>query len=264
MIEFIQGSKISECLECMIESAKEYLWLISPYIKLSGRIKDRLKLLKQRDSVAISIVYGKNEQEKFKSLSDLDFNFLKEFPNIKIYYSQNLHAKFYSNEDYGILCSMNLHQASQNENIEAGFKITRKDIISSVIASTLNSDPADDANTFFREVIYNSNLEFERTPEYKTNIFGLFPEYIGSKTGINITITPENSVDDIANTKRHKKQGFCIRTGAPIPFNMARPYCMEAYKSWSVYGNVNYPEKYCHLTGRPSNGKTSMKHPVMF
>ena len=57
--------------------------------------------------------------------------------------------------------------------------------------------------------------------------------------------------------------GYCIRTGETIPFNPERPYSYQAYKTWAQFGNEDYPERYCHRTGRPSQGNTSMRHPIL-
>jgi len=57
--------------------------------------------------------------------------------------------------------------------------------------------------------------------------------------------------------------GFCIRTGTPIPFNIEKPLCKEAYKKWNEYGNPEHPEKFCHFSGEVSNGETSVKQPIM-
>lgn len=57
--------------------------------------------------------------------------------------------------------------------------------------------------------------------------------------------------------------GYCIRTGEPIPFNPERPFSYAAYKSWASFGNEDYPERYCHKTGQPSLGRTSMRQPIL-
>lgn len=57
--------------------------------------------------------------------------------------------------------------------------------------------------------------------------------------------------------------GYCIRTGVKIPFNLHRPYCDAAYKSWVQFRNCKYPEKFCHKTGKESNGRTSMQNPIL-
>jgi hypothetical protein len=64
-----------------------------------------------------------------------------------------------------------------------------------------------------------------------------------------------------AETTSH--QGYCIRTGEPIPFNPERPFSYSAYKSWASFGNDDYPERYCHKTGELSQGRTSMRNPIL-
>jgi hypothetical protein len=57
--------------------------------------------------------------------------------------------------------------------------------------------------------------------------------------------------------------GYCIRTGVKIPFNVRKPFSESAYKSWVQHKNLNYPEKFCHRTGKESKGRTSMKDPIL-
>lgn len=274
MIQFIKGSELSQSLEEMIENADKFLWLISPYIKLSGRIKDVLKPLKRKDAVQITIVYGKNETDKSKSLSRDDFDFLKEFPYIKICYEKNLHAKYYASEDFSLLCSMNLHEFSQNTNIEAGVRLTPKDIITGVISSTLtNSEPEINAQKYFTDIIENSEIEFYKKSEYKKNLLGLSSSYIGStvlidKTenkGTNSNYNKPSSTESYNNPNSFStpSKGFCIRTGVPIPFNLEKPLSYDAFKTWSQFKNPDYPEKFCHATGKESYGKTTVRNPVL-
>ncbi len=62
---------------------------------------------------------------------------------------------------------------------------------------------------------------------------------------------------------RNAEIGYCIRTGEEIAFNPQRPFCYKAYKSWAKFENYDFPEKYCHKTGKPSNGETSMANPEL-
>ena len=63
--------------------------------------------------------------------------------------------------------------------------------------------------------------------------------------------------------KPNSDLGYCIRTGNRIPFDPSRPFSYEAYQSWVIFENWDYPEKYCHKTGKFSNGKTSMANPIL-
>ncbi|WP_052461068.1 UvrD-helicase domain-containing protein [Psychroserpens mesophilus] len=64
-------------------------------------------------------------------------------------------------------------------------------------------------------------------------------------------------------SKSEKIIGYCIRTGEEIPFNPDRPMSYNAYRTWALFENPDYPESYCHKTGKPSNGKTSLSHPIL-
>ena len=58
--------------------------------------------------------------------------------------------------------------------------------------------------------------------------------------------------------------GFCIRTGLKIDFNPNQPYSKESYYIWvREGGDRNKKEKYCHRTGKLSNGLTTINDPIM-
>ncbi|MBN8693010.1 MAG: hypothetical protein J0L69_07415 [Bacteroidetes bacterium] len=94
--------------------------------------------------------------------------------------------------------------------------------------------------------------KFKGNQNIKDNLSEHFSKSTNSKTPINKSV--ENPTSNF---------GYCIRTGERIPFNPSKPYSDKAYKSWSQYKNSNYKEKYCHKTGKESNGKTSMANPIL-
>jgi hypothetical protein len=57
--------------------------------------------------------------------------------------------------------------------------------------------------------------------------------------------------------------GYCIRTGAEIPFNIKKPLSDEAYKIWNQFSDKDYPEKFCHFSGAASNGETTFNRPIL-
>jgi hypothetical protein len=74
----------------------------------------------------------------------------------------------------------------------------------------------------------------------------------------------ENKTNNTKQTNNKSKQmGYCIRTGVEIPFNIEKPFSYEAFKKWIKFGDPNYPEKFCHFSGEPSNGETSANKPIM-
>ena len=91
MAEFLTTTGISYRLEEIIKTANERLVIISPFIRVTLRIKD---LLEDRDRLKIDIrvVYGKNE------LHPEENNWLESMTSIRTSFCKNLHAKCYLNE----------------------------------------------------------------------------------------------------------------------------------------------------------------------
>ena len=72
-----------------------------------------------------------------------------------------------------------------------------------------------------------------------------------------------SSADIQSTPKVNKQNGFCIRTGVEIPFDVKKPLSAGAYKEWVKFGNKNYPEKFCHFSGELSNGENNFKKPIL-
>ena len=73
----------------------------------------------------------------------------------------------------------------------------------------------------------------------------------------------QTAIKSEVKKSNHKPTGYCIRTGVEIPFNIEKSLSYDAYKSWNKRGDREYPEKYCHFSGEPSNGETSVERPIM-
>lgn len=282
MAKFIHGSELSVCIEKMIANADQFLYLISPYIKLHDRIRDELKRKKSDDKLQIVVVFGKNEENKSKSLSEEDLSFLKEFPNVKICYEKNLHAKYYASEDSSLITSMNLHQFSQNANIEVGVQMFPKSIVGALadVIKPSGNDCDGESIEYFEGVIKNSEILFQKIPQYETGF--LSKTYIASKVEVdrlddffnspksNYKNTRPNSFNQYQNSHQYGsidraqyKTGYCIRTGVQIPFNPEKPLSAEAFRNWNRYADPNYPERFCHFSGEPSKGETCVSKPIM-
>ncbi|EJX9820591.1 phospholipase D family protein, partial [Salmonella bongori] len=106
MIEILNTTGINYNLEQIIVKAETRLIIISPYLKLSARIKELIED-KDRLKVDIRIIYGKSE------LNPKDHNWLVSLPYVRLSFCQNLHAKLYANEKTCLICSLNLYDFSQ-------------------------------------------------------------------------------------------------------------------------------------------------------
>src|SRR3546814_1438609 len=97
MAKFINTSATNYFLEELIKDAKDRLILISPYLKINDRVK-KLLADKNRLKIDVRMVYGKSEQ------NPLEISWLREQLYIRTSFCNNLHAKFYRNEQ---LCNVN-------------------------------------------------------------------------------------------------------------------------------------------------------------
>ncbi|WP_298420039.1 phospholipase D family protein [uncultured Kordia sp.] len=296
MSNFLTGKKLEDKLTDIIWNAKKYVIIISPYIKLDNHVKSIFEKIKTGHEVKIHLIFGKNENSKYDSFNKNDFDYFKEFKNISILYLKDLHAKHYCNEREGLITSLNLYDYSLVNNIEYGvyFSKTVLNPIDKLFEET---------ERFTNELIFEkSEVVFLKRPRYKKKMFGLTKSYLDSSTIFDISDSFfrgekydskslcefENEhitdIDKVFNKKpqrqdrseqkkstasryqrKEKKQfhGFCIRTGEQIPFNPERPFSYNAYKTWSQFENYDYGENYCHKTGKRSNGKTSMRNPIL-
>jgi len=120
MADFLTTSGISYQIEELIRSSKGELILVTPYLKLSQILFERLKDADKR-GVTITLIYGKQElkQDQIDNLNSLE--------NLELYYLENLHAKCYVNENFVILSSMNLYDFSEKNNREMGVLIKKSE-----------------------------------------------------------------------------------------------------------------------------------------
>ena len=268
MAKFLQGSALNAALEKIIKEAELSLMLISPYIKLHSRIKDQLKLKLDNPRLKIIIVYGKSE-DNVNKLTEDDLAFLKKLPNIEIRYEKNLHAKYYANENDGLITSMNLYDFSQNNNIEAGVLTKAPNVVLGTLTALVKQEDDVDfeAYQYFLNVVKNSELLYHNEPVVEKALLGLKTKY--SESIVQLDMIDAYHVHAIKTIKSCKveenteQMGYCIRTGDKIPFNVAKPYSEKAFNSWVKWKNEKYAEKYCHFSGESSNGETCFVSPVL-
>lgn len=263
MAKFVKANQLNAEIESLFEEANTELIIVSPFIKLHDRIKEALKPKINDHGLMVSVVYGKNEADKKKSLREEDFLFFSQFANVQIFYEPRLHAKYYANEDKGILSSMNLYDFSQNNNIEFGV-VSEYKLLS---ANTIEVD----SREYFNKVIDGAQLEFSKDPQYDKNLIGIKRYTHSEVTTDKLSelfsgVSPQHSKkkSDKTKTKEEAKdEGYCIRTGERIPFDVKMPYSKKAHQSWNYFKNADFEEKYCHFSGEPSDGKTSMNKPIL-
>lgn len=228
MAEFLTAKGISLNLEKIIENTEKFIMIVSPYVQIEERIKKQLSI-KANKGIEITFIFRKDENNNIK---DLDWLKSKKINLISI---NNLHSKAFMNENDCIIGSMNLYQHSEQNNYEMGILIN-KDNDSNLYKSCQ------------KEIEKYLDIFNEDNKITVTDVIGFF-----TKKTKEIT----------KNIIEKPNIGYCIRTGEQIQFNPERPLSYEAYKSWAKYEDMNYPEKYCHLTGQKSYGKTCFAKPIL-
>lgn len=284
MNKFITGKELEDAIYNIIWETESQLVIVSPFIKLDGYFKELFNKHENNPKIHLVLVFGKNEKAVQKSMSKADFDYFKKFLNVSIIYVPNLHAKYYGNEHQGVITSINLYDYSFKNNIEFGV-YSQQSILDRFKTSTDN-----DAWNECIEIAHNGEVVFIKRPVFETKkmIINLGKNYVKSdvlfdstdkfyeftknkksenkklkdfpeelKLGSKPNIRPEREVT------QEIEHGFCIRSGRKIKFNPKQPMSKGSWRIWNEYGNIDFPEKYCHKTGKASNGKTSMRKPIM-
>jgi phosphatidylserine/phosphatidylglycerophosphate/cardiolipin synthase-like enzyme len=113
MAEFLTTHGTAFQIENVIAGAKTRLTLVSPFLKLSKTLTERLQDAARR-GVKITIVFGKEELGREQELT------LTRLADASFYFLSNLHAKCYFNEDRMVITSMNMYEFSEKNNREMG------------------------------------------------------------------------------------------------------------------------------------------------
>ena len=232
MAKFINTRKAVSEIEDLIKNAGERLILISPYLKLSKDFRELLSYRNSKDKIT-TVIFGKQElnPDEMKFLQGLRFIILK--------YNESLHAKCYVNDDKMIITSLNLYEFSMANNKEMGVIIDK-------------NDPAD--IQLFQEAFKEVDYINETSEKFEIN---------SSKVAFRVQKSVPKSGSNSYSQNSDLPSGYCIRSGVEIPFNLDKPLSREAFGIWSEFGNPDFAENYCHFSGEPSNGATSVRRPIL-
>ena len=158
METFIKPVDLLSELCSIATNAEKELIIVCPYVMLHHHFKRSLKPLLKNNSVKITFLYGKFSQTDHYQLTDIDLEFLQSFPNIKIFYHERLHAKFYANEKTALVTTLNLNHSSPNNNLEYGIKL-----------NDASYSVAKEIRAFISDIVEDSTLIFEKIPENQTS-----------------------------------------------------------------------------------------------
>lgn len=118
MAKFLTTVGNSFYIEQIILNAEKDITIVTPFLKLSQTLIDRINDAERAD-INITFIYGKSE------LIASQRAFLYSLKNLRIYFYSNLHAKCYHNERQMVISSMNLYEFSERNNREMGVLIEK-------------------------------------------------------------------------------------------------------------------------------------------
>jgi len=250
MAKFINTRKAVSEIEDLIRTAGERLILVSPYLKLSKDFRQLLEYRNSKEKIT-TVVFGKQE------LKPEELHFLQGLRFIVLKFNEDLHAKCYVNDDKMIITSLNLYQFSMANNREMGVLIDRNDpadaqLFADALAEVdFIKETSQPFDFVAPKVEAATPKPAERTQPPAPKTAEKAPKATAEKPG------------KAKESSSAKAIGYCIRTGVEIPFNIEKPLSYDAYKRWNQYGDPDYPEKFCHFSGEPSNGETSVSRPIL-
>ena len=161
MSKFLTGEELFKSVYDIIWDAENTLLIVSPYIKLDDYFKQLFDHHLHNHQLHLILVFGKNEMNVKKSMSEMDFGYFKQFPNVSIVYVPNLHAKYYGNEKKGVITSINLYDYSFKNNIEFGVFSEQS------IFNRFSSSADNDAWNECMELAEDNETIFIKRPVYK-------------------------------------------------------------------------------------------------
>jgi phosphatidylserine/phosphatidylglycerophosphate/cardiolipin synthase-like enzyme len=234
MVEFLDTNGISSEISKMISESKEKLYLVSPYLQMSDKIKILIQQAENESpNLDIKVLYRYNKDSEHND-KDIEF-LLKKVDNSNVYSLNNLHAKCYLNENTALITSMNLYRHSQENNWEMGIKIEK------------SSDPI-----IYEDINRHVSLLFNAGKRYEKKL-------INFNSVINHASYFGNKLKKVSK-KVMSDSCYCIRCGKNIDYDKDKPLCSNCFKSWSRYMDKSYHEKYCHYCGKVN--KTSFSKPL--
>lgn len=266
-MEVLSGTEISREVLLLIEGAREYLVLVSPYFDPWDRLATEIKRAKTRPGLKVRLLLRGGEDRDKQEAKARDL----QAYGVDVAYLNRLHAKVYISDSQAIVTSMNLLKSSAIDSWEIALRADRvrdattySDILKHTGAllqrakdETLIAVQPQLASGIeaFASMLVSSPPAWPTAPAEAAAARPVAAPRARSAAG-----TPAPKRGPAAATKQKITVGHCIRCAATIGFDAGHPYCAACLKSWSRYKNPDYEEKHCHGCGKPK--VTTMAKPL--
>lgn len=217
--KFLKTYQLTTEIINLISSTKSYCYIISPYIKIWPQLD---RVLNEASAKRIFLTFVIREDPKSNYLIE---KLNKEY-GFEVIIIKDLHIKLYLNESKCLLSTMNLYDASQQNNLELGFEIpdsknVKKDIIETYILADSTAK------------VYKGKFDSDRI-ELLENV----------KKAKNILI----------------QNGFCVECDASIiaDFNPWNPNKIRCYECYSNSRDLSLKIKFCHYCGKKLESRSKI------
>ncbi|MFH1560328.1 MAG: phospholipase D-like domain-containing protein [Chloroflexota bacterium] len=225
-----KDEQVSNRILSVIDEAKEYVVIVSPYISLWKHVKNAVQLAVKRSARVYFLV--RNDPEVVRG-SDIQWLMDNQVVVLTL---DRLHAKIYLNENTVITSSMNLTQSSGTESFEI---------------ATLISDPIE-AKTI-RDYVTSRLLQLANTLSQQELARAGVARPKNLIVNAPTTVRSTRAVGKTGPSRARSKSGFCIRCGEGLSLDVDRPLCDDCYETWARFGDVDYPEAVCHSCGNEAD-----------
>lgn len=213
--ELASDGELFTKLREFIARAEEDILLIAPYVDPSD---DLVRVLQDATlKVGVEIWFRADKVDEYRGQP-----WFRALSDSKVLFRsiKNLHSKLYIIDDQCIVSSMNLTKSSWNNSREFGCVVG--------LDSKYGDKITDYVESLGRESVDVGS-----------------PRRSETKRHWHRKAAP-------TATKRAAAEGFCIRCGDSIVFDVSRPYCKPDYERWAEYKNPNFKDKQCHKCGKPT------------
>jgi phosphatidylserine/phosphatidylglycerophosphate/cardiolipin synthase-like enzyme len=225
--QLLRNHQLSAAIIDLIQDAREYVFLVTPYFRSWPLLDRALHVASRQEKNIVLILRDIPDNHRLMRQLNADFGF-------DVILIANLHTKLYLSERSVIVTSMNLYDASQENNYEVGYQIRNQRT----------------AKEFKDEIIRNDILSLKPAA------------YLRGRYGIALSNEKKQELEREAEMAQERirayeskpksassDDGYCIRCGRPIQRSDFLVLCGDCYQIWAQFENWEYPEHYCHHCG---------------
>lgn len=203
--EFCADSQLKAQIENLVDSAQEYMFVVSPYLD-PGNVVLESMIRASNDGINVTLVHHSSQIRK-PSSRDWIVRLIRA--GVVVYNHPNLHAKLYANESEVVVASMNLVSGSYSNSFEAGVYSDSRELRNSVLS-------------YIDDVIISSDMcsetiESDAPPEFGFCI----------RTKSKIPYNPQRPIErtEYLNSGRPNDGSYCHSCGHESSTSVEEPLC---------------------------------------